>query len=126
MTKDEVLTAIKNMTVLELSELIKALEAEFGVSATAPAAVAPIPTAPSAPAAPEEEEKTEFSVVLKEFGTSKINVIKVVRGVTTLGLKEAKELVESIPKPIKEGVSKEEAMALKEKLEAAGATVELK
>jgi large subunit ribosomal protein L7/L12 len=126
MTKDEVLTAIKNMTVLELSELIKALEAEFGVSATAPAAVAPIPTAPSAPAAPEEEEKTEFSVVLKGFGTSKINVIKVVREVTTLGLKEAKELVESIPKPIKEGVSKEEAMALKEKLEAAGATVELK
>ncbi len=125
MTKDEVLTAIKTMTVLELSELIKALEAEFGVSA-APVAVAPTPTAPAAPVAPEEEEKTEFSVVLKEFGVSKINVIKVVREVTTLGLKEAKELVESAPKPVKEGVSKEEAMALKEKLEATGATVELK
>ena len=124
---DEIMTAIKDMNVLELSELIKALEAEFGVSAAAPVAFAAAPGAASAEAAApaEEEEKTEFSVILKDFGANKINVIKAVREVTTLGLKESKDLVEGAPKPVKEGVNKDEATATKEKLEAAGATVEL-
>jgi large subunit ribosomal protein L7/L12 len=129
LTKDEVIAAIKGMTVLELSELIKALEEEFGVSAAAPVAMpaAPVPAAaPAAPAPPEEEEQKEFTVILKSFGESKINVIKAVREVTTLGLKEAKELVESAPKAVKEGISKAEAATLKEKLEAAGATIEVK
>lgn len=127
MTKEEIISAIKNMTVLELAELVKALEEEFGVSA-APVAMA-APAAPgAAPAAPptEVEEKAEFNLILKEIGANKINVIKVVREVTTLGLKEAKELVESAPKAVKEGISKEEANSVKEKLEAAGATVEIK
>ena len=127
MTKEEIISAIKNMTVLELAELVKALEEEFGVSA-APVAMA-APAAPgAAPAAlpPEVEEKAEFNLILKEIGANKINVIKVVREVTTLGLKEAKELVESAPKAVKEGISKEEANSIKEKLEAAGATVEVK
>jgi large subunit ribosomal protein L7/L12 len=126
-TKEEIISAIKNMTVLELAELVKALEEEFGVSA-APVAMA-APAAPgAAPAAPppEVEEKAEFNLILKEIGANKINVIKVVREVTTLGLKEAKELVESAPKAVKEGISKEEANSIKEKLEAAGATVEVK
>lgn len=123
MTKEEIISAIKNMTVLELAELVKALEEEFGVSA-APVAVAAPAAAPSP--SPEVEEKAEFNLILKEIGANKINVIKVVREVTTLGLKEAKELVESAPKAVKEGISKEEANLIKEKLEAAGATVEIK
>lgn len=128
MTKDEMIAAIKEMTVLELSELVKALEQEFGVSAApvAVAAAAAAPGAPAAAAAPPEEEQTEFTVILKEIGANKINVIKAVREVTTLGLKEAKELVESAPKPVKENVSKDEAKNVKEKLEAAGATAEVK
>jgi len=120
----EIMASIKNMTVLELSELVKALQAEFGVSApvAAPAA-APSEAVALAPAA---EEKTEFSVILKEVGANKISVIRAVRELTTLGLKEAKDFVESAPQTIKEGVSKEEATAVKQKLEAAGATVEVK
>jgi large subunit ribosomal protein L7/L12 len=122
---DDIMTAIKNMSVLELAELVKALEAEFGVSAAAPVAVA-APTGPAEGTAAEEaEEKTEFSVILKDFGANKISVIKAVRELTTLGLKESKDLVESAPKPVREGVNKEEAAAMKEKLEAAGATVEV-
>lgn len=114
---------VKALTVLELSELVKALEEEFGVSAAAPVAVA---AAPAAGAAPAAEEKTEFDVVLTDVGGSKINVIKVVREITGLGLKDAKELVESAPKAIKEGVGKDEAEELKKKIEEAGAKVELK
>jgi len=125
MTKDELISAIKDMTVLELSELVKALEAEFGVSAAAPVAVAAAPAA-SAPAAAEAEEQTEFTVFLKDIGANKINVIKAVREMTDLGLKESKDLVESAPTVVKEGVTKDESVALKEKLETAGATVEVK
>ena len=125
MTKEELITAIKNMTVLELSELVKALETEFGVSAAAPVAVAAAPAAP-AEAAPQAEEKAEFTVTLTDIGANKINVIKTVREVTGLGLKESKDLVESAPATVKEGISKEEVATLKEKLEAAGATVEVK
>ncbi len=128
MTKEEIISAIEKMTVLELAELVKALEERFGVSA-APAAVAVAPgTGPAAPAAqPPAEEKTEFDVVLTEVGPNKIQVIKVVRELLPgLGLKEAKDLVESAPKPIKEGVPKEEAMAAKAKLEEVGAKVEVK
>ncbi len=123
MDRQEILDAIKNMTVLELSELVKDLEEEFGVSAAAPVAVA---AAPADGGAAAEEEKTEFDVVLAEIGQQKIQVIKVVREVTNLGLKEAKELVDSAPKAVKEGVSKEEAEELKAKLEEVGAKVELK
>ena len=123
MTKDEIVTMIKGMTVLELSELVKALEEEFGVIAAMPMAVAAGPAAGAAAAA---EEQTEFTVILKEFGENKIAVIKAVREVTTLGLKEAKDLVEGTPKPIKEGVTKEEAATIKKKLEEAGAKVEVK
>ena len=120
-----IMDAIKNMTVLELAELVKTLETEFGVSAAAPvAAAAAAPTAEAA--APEVEEQTEFSVILKEIGANKINVIKAVRELTTLGLKESKDLVEGAPQPVKEGVSKEEAATAKQKLEAAGATAEIK
>jgi len=125
MTKEEIISAIKNMTVLELAELVKALEKELGVSAAPVAVAAPAAAAPAAPS-PEVEEKAEFTLILKEIGPNKINVIKVVREVTTLGLKEAKELVESAPKAVKEGISKEEANLIKEKLEAVGATVEIK
>jgi len=126
MNKQELVEAIKNMTVIELAELVKDLEAEFGVSAAAMVAAA-APAAGAAGTAPaEEEEQTEFTVILKDIGANKINVIKAVREVTPLGLKEAKELVESAPKPVKEGVSKEEAATVKEKLEAAGATTEVK
>lgn len=125
MTKEEVIAALKNMTVLELAELVKALEAEFGVSAAAmPAMVASVPAA--AEAAPVEEEKVEFSVLLKEVGPNKISVIKAVREVTTLGLKEAKDLVEGAPKVVREAVTKEEAATIRQKLEAAGAVVEVK
>ena len=111
---------IKTLSVLELSEMVKALEEEFGVSAAAPVAVAAAPAA----AAPAAEEKTEFDVVLKSFGANKINVIKVVREITGLGLKEAKELVDGAPKNVKEGVSKDEAESIKTKLTEAGAEVE--
>jgi len=124
-TKDEVIATIKNMTVLELSELVKMLEEEFGVTAAAPVAVAANSTMPGG-VAPEVEEQTEFAVILKEFGENKINVIKAVRELTTLGLKEAKDLVESAPKAVKEGVNKEEADAIKLKLQEAGALVEVK
>ena len=124
---EEIMAAIKKMTVLELAELVKAFETEFGVSAAAPVVAAAAPAAVSAEAAgPAAEEQTEFSVILKEIGANKINVIKAVREVTTLGLKESKDLVESAPKPVREGVNKEEAAAIKEKLEAAGATAEIK
>ncbi len=126
-TKEEVIEFIANMSVLELSEFIKELEEKFGVSAAAPvAAVAAAPgAAPGAEAAPAEE-KTEFDVILTDAGGQKIQVIKEVRAITGLGLKEAKELVESAPKPVKEGVSKEEAEEIKKKLEAVGAKVEIK
>lgn len=127
MTKEEMIAAIKAMTVMELADLVKALETEFGVSAAAVAVAAPAATGPAAagPAAPAEEQ-TAFTVVLKDIGANKINVIKAVREVTTLGLKEAKELVEAAPKPVKEGVSKEEANSVMAKLTAAGATAEIK
>lgn len=114
---------VKALTVLELSELVKALEEEFGVSAAAPAAVA---VAAPAAAAPAAEEKTEFDVILKSAGANKINVIKVVKDAAGLGLKEAKALVDEAPKAVKEGISKEDAEALKTKLTEAGAEVELK
>ena len=122
-TSAEILEALKGMTLLEASELVKRIEEEFGVSAAAPAAVAV--AAPGA-AAVEEEEKTEFGVVLEGFGDNNIAVIKAVREITGLGLKEAKDLVESAPKAIKEGCTKEEAEELKAKLTAAGAEVEVK
>jgi large subunit ribosomal protein L7/L12 len=126
MSKDEIITAIKNMTVIELNDLVKALEEEFGVSAAAPIAVAaPVAGAPAAAAA-EAEEQTEFTVTLKEVGANKIQVIKTVREVTGLGLKESKDLVESAPKTLKEGVTKEELATIKEKMAAAGATIEVK
>lgn len=125
LTKEEIVAVIKNMTVLDLADLVKTLENEFGVSA-APVAAAPA-AAPSAQAeAPAAEEKTEFTVTLKSFGEKKIEVIKAVREVTTLGLKQAKDLVEAAPQVVKEGVPKEEAETAKQKLEAAGATVEIK
>ncbi|MDD2447518.1 MAG: 50S ribosomal protein L7/L12 [Tissierellia bacterium] len=117
---------VKNLTVLELSELVKALEEEFGVSAAAPAAVAVAAGAAAGAAAPAAEEKTEFDVELKEVGQEKIKVIKVVREITGLGLKEAKELVDNAPKAVKEGATKEEADEIKAKLEGVGATVEVK
>jgi large subunit ribosomal protein L7/L12 len=126
-TKEEILTAIKSMTVLELAELVKELEKEFGVSAAPVAVAAPTGAAAQAGgAAAAAEEKTEFTVILKTIGENKINVIKAVREVTTLGLKEAKDLVESAPKPVKEGVNKEEAATIQKKLQDAGATVEIK
>jgi large subunit ribosomal protein L7/L12 len=124
-TKDDVIEFISNMTVLELSELVKELEDKFGVTAAAPVAVAAAGAAPAGGDAAPAEEKTEFDVILKDIGSQKIKVIKEVRAVTGLGLKEAKELVESAPKPIKEGVSKEEAEKIKEQVEGAGATVEI-
>ena len=115
---------LSTLTVIEASELSKMLEEKWGVSAAAPVAVAAVPGA--APAAEEAEEQTEFTVVLASFGEKKINVIKEVRAITGLGLKEAKSLVEDAPKPVKEDVSKEDADKIKEQLEAAGATVEIK
>jgi len=127
-TKEEVIEFISNMSVLELAEFIKELEEKFGVSAAAPAvaAVAPAGAAPAAEEAQKAEEKTEFDVVLTEIGGNKIQVIKVVKEITGVGLKEAKEIVESAPKAIKTGVPKEEAEAIKKKLEEVGAKVELK
>ena len=124
MAKEEILEAIKGMSVLDLADLVKTLEEEFGVSAAAPVAMATVQgVAGTAEAAMEEEEQTEFDVQLKEIGPNKINVIKAVREVTTLGLKEAKDLVESAPTLVKEGINKEDADQLKEKLEGAGAVV---
>jgi large subunit ribosomal protein L7/L12 len=120
--KEDVIAFISNMTVLELSELVKELEDKFGVTAAAPVAVA----APTAAAAAPAEEKTEFDVFLTNVGDKKIQVIKEVRAITSLGLKEAKDLVEGAPKPVKEGVSKEEAEKIKKQLEEAGGTVEIK
>lgn len=125
LTVEEIFEAIKNLTVLEVSELVKKLEEEFGVSAAAPVAVAAAPAAGAAPEA-AAEEKTSFDVILQSAGSNKIQVIKVVRQLTNLGLKEAKELVDNAPKPVKEGVSKEEAEEAKKLLEEAGATVEIK
>ncbi len=124
-TKEDVVEFISNMSVLELSELIKEFEEKFGVSAAAPVAVAAA-GAPAAGGGEAAAEKTEFDVILATVGDKKINVIKEVRAITALGLKEAKELVEGAPLPIKEGVSKEEADEIKGKIEAAGGTVEVK
>ena len=126
--KDEILEAIANMTVLEVSELVKAMEEKFGVTAAAPVAVAAAPAAAAGGAAAGgAEEKTEFDVILAKIDDSKkIPVIKEVRAITGLGLKEAKDMVEGAPQKVKEGVSKEEAKTIKEKLEAAGAVVEVK
>ncbi|GIT15898.1 MAG: 50S ribosomal protein L7/L12 [Chloroflexi bacterium] len=123
--KEDILEAIKGMNVLELSELVKDLEETFGVSAAAPVAVAAASDGAGSASAPAAEEKTEFSVSLKDIGANKINVIKAVRSITTLGLKEAKDLVESAPATVKEGVSQEEADEAKKALEEAGATVEI-
>ena len=124
-TKDDVLEFISNMSVLELSELVKEMEEKFGVSAAAPVAMAGVmPVGGDAGAA--EEEQTEFDVILESFGDKKINVIKEVRAITGLGLKEAKALVEEAPKAVKEGVAKEEAEKVKEKIEGAGAQVSIK
>ena len=124
MTNEEILEAISNMSVLELSQLVKAIEEKFGVSAAAPVAVAAAPAAGAAAAA--EEEKSEFDVILKEVGAQKIQVIKVVRELTGLGLKDAKAVVDGAPKEVKTAVAKAEAEEMKKKLEEAGATVELK
>jgi len=120
-----ILESIKTLNVLELSQLVKALETEFGVTAAAPVAVAAAPAAGGAPAA-AAEEKTEFTVILKTIGANKINVIKVIREITNLGLKESKDLVEGAPKAVKENTNKADAQSIKEKLEGAGATVEIK
>ena len=127
MDKDEVMKAIKEMSVVDLSELVKALEEQFGVTAAAPVAVAAAPGAAGAVAATPEaesaEEQTEFTLVLKEIGANKINVIKAVREVTSLGLREAKELVEGAPTPVKDSITKDEAAEIQKKLEEAGASV---
>jgi large subunit ribosomal protein L7/L12 len=125
LTKDDIIDAIGAMTVLELSDLIKAIEEKFDVKAAAPVAMAAMPGAGAAAAAPAEE-KTEFDVILKTAGDKKINIIKVVRAITGLGLKEAKDLVESAPKPVKEAIAKDEAEKIKKELEENGATVEIK
>jgi large subunit ribosomal protein L7/L12 len=124
--KEDVVQFIENMTVLELSELVKELEQRFGVSAAAPVAFAAMPGAGAGEAAPAAEEQTEFSVVITAVGDKKINVIKEVRAVTSLGLKEAKDLVEAVPGVVKEGIPKEEAQAIAKQLTEAGATVEIK
>ncbi len=124
MTHEEIIALIEKMTVLELNDLVKALEEHFGVSAAA--AVVAVPGAAGAGAAAAEEEKTEFDAILKDAGAEKIKVIKVIRELTGLGLKEAKDFVESAPKAIKEGASKEECEKIKEKLAEVGATVEIK
>ncbi len=123
-TKDDVVKFIEGMTVLELSELVKELETKFGVSAAAPVAMVAAAAGPAAAA--QAEEKTEFDAILTGFGDQKIQVIKVVRAITGLGLKEAKDMVDGVPKPIKEGVSKDEAADIKKKIEEVGGTVEIK
>jgi len=122
LSKDEILEAISNMTVMEVVDLISAMEEKFGVSAAAAVAVAPA----AAAAAPAAEEKTEFDVVMTGFGDNKVNVIKVIRAITGLGLKEAKDLVEGVPSTVKEAVSKQEAETIKKELTEAGATVDIK
>jgi large subunit ribosomal protein L7/L12 len=122
MNKDEFIAMVEGMTVLELHEIVKALEDRFGVTAAAPAAAAAAPGA----AAPVAEEKTEFDVILTGFGANKIQVIKVVRELTGLGLKEAKDLVEGVPKPVKEAIAKKDAEGMKKKIEDAGGTAEIK
>ena len=122
MTNEEVIDFLSNLSVLEISKLVKALEEKWGVTAAAPVAVAAAPAAAAAPV----EEKTEFDVILAETGANKIGVIKEVRAITGLGLKDAKDLVEAAPKPVKQGVAKDEAAKLKEQLEKAGAKVEVK
>ena len=122
MSKDDILNAIAEMSVMDLVDLIKGIEDKFGVTAAAPVAVAAGPAAAAAPV----EEKTEFNVVLAAFGENKVNVIKVIRGITGLGLKEAKDLVEGAPSVVKEGVSKDDAAKIKKELEEAGAKVEIK
>ena len=126
MTREDIIKAIEEMSVLELSELVKELEEKFGVSAAAPAMMMPMAGAAAPAAAAAEEEKSEFDVVLADHGANKIGVIKVVREITGLGLKEAKELVDGAPKTVKEQAAKEEAEEMKKKLEEAGAKVELK
>lgn len=126
MTIEEIIKAIEEMNVLELSKLVEALQEKFGVSAAMPVAAVAAPAAGAAAAAPAAEEKTEFDVILKTAGDKKIQVLKVVREITGLGLKEAKDLVDNAPKPVKEGVKKEEAENIKKQLEEAGAQVEIK
>ena len=126
MTKDDILEGIKGLSVIDLADLVKSLEEEFGVSAAASVAVAAAPAAGAPAEAAEEEEQTEFDVVLQDFGANKIKVIKAVRELTTLGLKEAKELVESAPANVKEGIAQADADEAKAKLEEAGATVAVK
>ncbi len=125
-TQDQVVDYIKNLKLSQVKELIETLEQELGVEASAPVMMGAMPAGAGGAAAEPEEEKTEFDVILKDMGAKKINVIKVVRGATGLGLKEAKELVEGAPKTVKEALPKEEAEALKKELEEAGATVEIK
>jgi len=127
MSKEEILEAIKQMSVIDLADLVKSLQEEFGVSAIAPVAAAPVATqtAGATSDAPPEEEQTEFAVLLQEIGANKINVIKAVREITTLGLREAKELVESAPARVRESVGKDEAQKIKETLEGAGATAKV-
>lgn len=125
-TKEDVFKFIDNMTILEMSQFIKEFEERYGVTAAAPVAIAAAAPATAAGAAPKEEEKTSFDVILQAAGDKKIQVIKVVRELTSLGLKEAKDLVDGAPKPVKTGISKEEADAIKAKLEAEGAKVEIK
>jgi large subunit ribosomal protein L7/L12 len=122
-SKEEILDAIANMSVMQVVDLIAAMEERFGVSAAAPVAAAAPATAPAAALA---EEQTEFNVVMTSFGANKVNVIKVVRAITGLGLKEAKDLVEGVPSTVKEGISKDEAAAIRKQLEEAGATIEVK
>jgi large subunit ribosomal protein L7/L12 len=124
-SKEEILDAIAAMSVMEVVDLVKAMEDKFGVTAAAAVAAAPAGAAAGA-AAPAVEEKTEFNVVMTSFGANKVNVIKVVREITGLGLKEAKDMVEGVPSTVKEGVSKDDAAAMKKKLEEAGAAVEIK
>lgn len=124
-SKEDVFSFIDNMTILEMSQFIKEFEERYGVTAAAPVAIAAMPSG-AAPAAAAEEEKTSFDVVLMAAGEKKIQVIKVVREITSLGLKEAKDLVDGAPKPVKEGISKEEAEAIRAKLEAEGAKIEIK
>jgi large subunit ribosomal protein L7/L12 len=126
-SKEEILDAIGNMTVLEIVDLVKMMEEKFGVTAAAPVAIAAAPGAGAgAAAAPAAEEKTEFTVTMTSFGSNKVGVIKVIREITGLGLKEAKDLVEGVPSAVKEGVSKADAEAIKKKLEEAGAAAEIK
>jgi large subunit ribosomal protein L7/L12 len=125
-SKEEILDAIGNMTVLEIVDLVKMMEDKFGVTAAAPVAIAAPGAAAGGAAAPAAEEKTEFNVTMTSFGANKVGVIKVIREITGLGLKEAKDLVEGVPSSVKEGVSKADADAIKKKLEEAGAAAEIK